>query len=162
MTTQVFRNYCVTGGSSTVNYIGKAGSGTYYVVDLVTTYTGGGTEFPPYYRYVRDLTVYMNIKYGQRLLERAFLFGKVLVADGVNVSAPNVIQPSGWKLIISGYIDSLASNAYISTPGNSKAGLIVNIDSSDPNEMDYQYPVQISGVVRQVSATVIGGFYFGN
>ena len=161
MIDQAFRNYCVLGGSSTVNYRGTAGSGTYSVVDLITTYNVSG-EFPPYYRYVRDLNVYMNMKFAQRLLEIANLFGKVLLADGVNSTAANVIQPSRWKTLVIGLINTFATLAFISTPKVSIASLAVNIDSGNPNELDYDYEVQISGTTRQVSATMRGGFYFGS
>ncbi len=79
MTQHAFRQTCVLAGCSTVDYNGgTSGQGTYTIVDLVTTYNPPG-ENPPFYRWLRDLNVWANYKYGYYLLQKQNVEGKICV-----------------------------------------------------------------------------------
>jgi phage tail sheath gpL-like len=152
-----FREYCVTHGCSTVDYA----NGRYTIRDLVTTYNVSG-EFPPFYRWVRDLNIYWNIKFGEFLIIYQKLIGKTLVNDDAVVTVSNVTKPKMIKADLSAYIDDLEARALITDKKFSKDGLTVGISTVNPNRVDSSYPVKISGLARQSANDVIGGFNFGS
>ena len=156
MTDQNFREVCVNKGCSTVDLVG----GVYTIVDAVTTYNVAG-EFPEHYKYPRDLNIFFNLKYRQRVLEQEKLFGKTLVKDKDVVTATGVIKPKMWKADVGELIDQAVKDALIVDAAFSKAGLVVEISTQNPNRMDTSYPVQISGIGRVVNTVVTGGYSTG-
>jgi len=151
------RQSYVTQGCSTVDFTG----GVYVIKDLVTTYNKSG-EFPPFYRWARDLNIHFNIRFGYMLLEAANLVGKTITKDSAVVTAANVIKPRMWKAIVAAYMDDLEARALIADKAFSKASITVTINSSNPNRIDTTFSDKITGVVRISSTTETGGFNFSN
>lgn len=156
MTSYATRDAYVKKGCSTVDFI----SGRYIIQDFVTTYNAAG-EFPPYYRYVRDMNVYFNMKFRIHLREADVLWGKQLANDTDIVTATNVITPAGWKTEIFDIIDDSVRDGLIVDAAFSKASVQTGISGTNPNRMDTTFNIKISGVAYIVSTTVKGGFNFG-
>lgn len=162
MNNPTFRQYCVTHGCSTAEFInGATGNGQYRIWDLVTTYNEEG-EFPPFYRWVRDLNIYFNYKFGYRLLEEQKLHGKTLVTDGSTASTDTVVRPSGWKAEVAAYNLSCERRALIVNAAANNKKIQVDINDENPNRLDTIQDIQISGVVRVGATTIKGGFNFSN
>ena len=162
MNTQSFREYCVENGCSTVDYIdGATGNGVYVIKDLVTTYNLAG-EYPPFYRWVRDLNVHFNYKFGYYLKEQQDLVGKTLVDNAATVTADNVIKPNMWKAIVTAYNKDCESRALIVNADENSASINVTINGGNPNRLDTTQNIQISGIVRIAATTVNAGFNFTN
>ena len=154
MNNQAFREYCVNKGCSTVDLV----SGVYKIVDAVTTYNVDG-ESPEHYKYPRDLNIYFNMKYRQRVLEQTNLFGKTLVKDKDTVTATNVKKPSGWKTDMFGLIKKAVEDALIVDEDFSKDGLEVTFGvDGNPNRTSTTYPIKISSIGRVIDTTVTGYF----
>lgn len=152
-----FRQYCATHGCSTVDFV----SGKYIIKDFITTYNKDG-EVPPFYRWVRDLNIHYNVKYGYFLLQAQNLVGKTIANDNDVVSATGVVKPKTWKAIVGKYVDDLVNRALIVDATFSKQSIDVTINNSNPNRMDTTFNVKISGLARICATTVTGGFNFGN
>ena len=162
MTTHTFREYCVKRGCSTVNYSGGAsGQGVYVVVDLVTTYNPDG-EYPPFYRYVRDLNVHFNYKFGYYLLQKRIVEGKTLVPDNSTANTSTVIKPKMWKAEVAVYNKDCEKRALIVNATANNKQIQVSISSTNPNRMDTEQPLQISAIGRVLATTVDGGFFYGS
>jgi phage tail sheath gpL-like len=157
-----FRQTCVTNGCSTVDYSGGAtGNGVYTIVDLVTTYNVTG-EYPPFYRYVRDLNVHFNYKFGYFLLQQINVEGKVLLPDSSTATADNIIKPGMWAAEVAVYNLSCEKRALLVNVKANNKTIKSQISSSNPNRLDTTQSVQISGITRIAATTVYGGFYFGS
>lgn len=150
------RDRIVKKGCSTVDII----SGRYAVQDFVTTYHPEG-EIPPQFRYVRNIMIDLNIRYGYYLLEQINVVGHVLAADDDLVSASNVIKPKGWKGILSSFFDSLVARALIVTSDFSFESLTVDISSTNPDRFETFYRYKRTGFARIASTTAEAGFNFG-
>lgn len=157
MTAYAFRQKCVTMGCSTVDYSG----GRYIMKDFITTYNVTG-EFPPFYRWVRDLNIHFNIKFGYHLLEQTTLVGKTIAKDTDVITAENVIKPKMWKSAVSAYFNDLVTRALIVDAPFSNKSLTCTISSTNPNRLDTLFSVKISGLARISATTVKGGFNFTN
>ncbi len=150
------RDAIVKKGCSTVTLE----NGRYKVEDFVTTYHPSG-ENPPQYRYVRNLNIDWNVKYGYYLLQDINVRDKVLASDGDNVSVANVIKPKTWKAILDGYADDLASRALITQPSFMQDSITVKLGETNPDRLEVFFRYKRSGVARIVSTTAQAGFNFG-
>lgn len=157
MVSYTVRDSYVKLGCSTVDFV----NGTYIIKDLVTTYNVAG-EFPPFYRYVRDLNVHFNFKFRYHLREQQELVGKQLANDDDVVTASDVIKPKMWKAEIIDLIEGAVRDGLLVDAAFSIASIDTGINSSNPNRMDTLFDVKISGVAYQSATTVKGGFNFGN
>lgn len=157
MNAYTFRQTCVTNGCSTAEFV----AGQYIVKDFVTTYNKQG-EYPPFYRYVRDLNVHWNIEFGYRLLQEQNLRGKALVSDAATVTVTGVVKPKTWKADVCGYLEDCERRALITDAAFSKTNLQAQISGTNPNRLDTEFPVKISGLARVLATTVKGGFNFGS
>lgn len=161
MIQHTFRQYCVLRGCSTVNYSGGAsGQGIYSVVDLVTTYNLAG-EYPPFYRWVRDLNVHFNYKFGYHLKERQYVYGKTLLPDNSAATSGNIMKPKTWVGIVKAYNKDCEKRALIVNVDANNALITSQISSTNANRMDTLQPIQISAIGRVLATTVYGGFYYG-
>lgn len=156
MNSYTFRQTCVTNGCSTVEYV----AGQYLIKDFVTTYNKAG-EVPPFYRWVRDINIHWNIKYGYYMLQLTKLAGKTLVNDSATVTVGNVVKPKTWKADVASYLEDCERRALIVDAAFSKASLAASISGTNPNRLDTEFPVKISGIARVLATTVKGGFNFG-
>lgn len=161
MTSHTFRQYCVTRGCSTVDYSGNySDSGVYSIVDLVTTYNPDG-EYPPFYRWVRDLNVHFNYKFGYYLLQKINVEGKTLIPDSSTANRSTTIKPGMWAAEVAVYNLSCEKRALIVNAKANNKTIDVTINASNPNRLDTAQNVQISGIARIGATTVYGGFFFG-
>lgn len=157
MSSWVNRNAVVELGHSTVELV----AGKYRICDFVTTYHPDG-ETPAQFRYVRNLTIDFNIKFKYRLIEETFLVDHAIASDATTVTAQRVIKPSQWKQILGKLFDDLGLNGLIVNPDFSKAGLVVNISTTNPDRFETSFPYQRSGFARISSTTAEAGFNFNN
>jgi phage tail sheath gpL-like len=151
------RDAFVKKGCSTVDLIG----GAYVVQDFVTTYHPVG-ETPPQFRYVRNLTVDFNVRYGYYLLEQINVVDHVIANDNDVVTAEKVIKPKMWKQVVSNYSDDLSKRGLIVDPTFMKDSLTVNLGTSNPDRLETFFRYKRSGVVRIASTTAEAGFNFGS
>jgi len=150
------RDLYVKKGNSTVMLSG----GRYKVVDFVTTYHPVG-ETPPQFRYVRNLMLDFNVRYGYYLLEQQYVVGHSISNDDDVVDAEKVIKPKQWKGVLSKYFLSLVTRALIVDADFSTASLVVNISTVNPDRFETRFPYKRTGVVRISDTTAEAGFNFG-
>jgi phage tail sheath gpL-like len=150
------RDRIVKLGCGTVDLV----AGVYEIQDAVTTYRPEG-EVPPKFRYVRDLFVDFNIRYGYYLLELNFVIDKVIAADTAIVSASNVIKPKGWKQILFGYATSLEQRALIARASYMQERTTVSIASDNPNRINTEFAYERTGIVIISSTMAFADAYFG-
>jgi phage tail sheath gpL-like len=150
------RDRIVKLGCGTVDLV----AGVYEIQDAVTTYRPDG-EVPPKFRYVRDLFVDFNIRYGYYLLELTFVIDKVIAADTAIVSASNVIKPKGWKQILFGYAVNLEQRALIARASYMQDLITVSIASDNPNRINTEFAYERTGIVIISSTMAFADAYFG-
>ena len=156
MNTYNFRDSIVKKGSSTVDLV----AGRYQVQDFVTTYHPDG-EVPPQYRYVRNLMLDFNVRYGYYLLEQINVVDKAIANDDDIVKVQNVIKPKQWKAIIDSYADDLAERALIADTSFMKDSIIVGISTTNPDRLESFFKYKRTGVARISATTAEAGFNFG-
>ena len=157
MNSYAVRDAAVKLGCSTVDFV----AGQYIIKDIVTTYDTAG-EYPPFYRWVRDLNIYFNWKFRYHLREQQKLVGKVIVKNSDTVTAPNVIKPKQWAAEVADLVDGGVRDGLIVDAAFSDASIVVAINSQNPNRIDTTYNIKISGIARICATTVTGGFNFTN
>lgn len=151
------RDIYVKKGNSTVQLSG----GRYKVCDFVTTYHPEG-ELPPQFRYVRNLMLDFNVRFGYYLLEQSYVVGHSISNDADIVSAQNVIKPKQWKAIVSRYADDLVSRALVADAAFMQDSIVVNISTTNPDRFETFFSYKRTGVVRIASTTAEAGFNFGS
>jgi phage tail sheath gpL-like len=150
------RDSFVGKGLSTVDMI----AGKYVVQDLVTTYHPEGEE-PPQFRYVRNLMLDFNVRFGYYVLEQSFVVDHAIANDDDIVSVQNVIKPKQWKLILNKYADDLAARALISDPDFMQESIDVDISTVNPDRLETFFKYKRTGYARIASTTAEAGFNFG-
>jgi phage tail sheath gpL-like len=151
-----YRDSCVKAGISTVDMSGS----DLIVKDLVTTYNPTD-EITPQFKYVRNLMLDWNIRYGYRLLEQVNVINHTLVPDGTVVIAENTISPAQWKGILHSMFDDLADRGLIADASFSKDSLTVGISQSNPDRFETFFRYKRTGIARICSTTAEAGFYYG-
>lgn len=149
------RDYLVKNGASTVELV----AGKYQVQDLVTTYHPDG-EIVPQFRYVRNIIVDWNVKYGYTLLENDNVRDKAIVKDSDFVSVSGVVKAKQWKAVLYTYFEDLASRALIADPDFSKSSLQVQISPSNPDRLNSRFGYKRTGVARIASTTAEANFNY--
>lgn len=147
------RDFLVKKGCSTVMLV----NGAYQIQDLVTTYHPAG-EVPLAYNYVRTLNIIWNVKDSYSTLERIYLTGKTLVADGQLVNVDNCVKPKEWKATVYNMFDEEAEKALIKEPQFSKDSMQTKISTTNPNRFDTIFDFKTTGTVRISSTTARAGF----
>lgn len=150
------RDFLVKKGCSTVMLI----NGAYVIQDLITTYHPVGEE-PAQFRYVRNLNIDWNFRYGYYLLELANVVDHSIAENDQPVRVSGVIKPKQWKQILTSYIDSLASLNLIVEPSFSIATIVVGTSSTNPDRIETSLSYKRSPYARIASTTVEAGFAFG-
>ncbi len=157
MNGQTFRQTCATSGCSTVELLPTG----YRVVDFITTYALQG-EFPPFYRWCRDLNIHFNYKFAYALKQRQTVLGKTLVPDDSTAIGKNVIKPKMWAGDVAALNKDFEKRAmFVEADVNNKT-IDVEISSENPNRLDTTQSYQISGIGRVLATTSDGGFFFGS
>lgn len=150
------RDAYVKKGCSTV----ELNAGVYKICDFVTTYHPVG-ETPPQFRYVRNIMLDMNIRYGYYLLEQINVVDHAIADDNTTVSVIKVVKPKGWKQVLSGYADDLGARGLIVDVPFMKASLTTGISSVNPDRFETTFSYKRSGFARQSATTAKAGFNFG-
>lgn len=151
------RDLFVKKGCSTVDLV----NGKYVVQDFVTTYHPIG-ELPPQFRYVRNLFIDFNVRFGYYLLEQINVVDHAIVDDNDIVTAQKVVKPKQWKALLDEYYTELAKRALIVQPAFSFEGTVVNISGTNPDRLETAFPYKRSGYARILSTTAQAGFNFGS
>ena len=152
-----FRDSIVKKGSSTVDLV----AGKYQIQDFVTTYHPDG-EVPPQFRYVRNLNLDFNVKFGYALLEEINVVDHTIAKDGDIVDAVNVIKPKQWKQIIDKYAESLGLRALIADVPFMQDSIQVELSGVNPDRLETFFKYKRTGIARISSTTAEAGFNFGN
>lgn len=151
-----FRDQYVQKGISTVDFV----SGKYKVMDFVTTYHPVG-ETPPQFRYVRNLMIDFNVRFGYYLLEQINVVDHALANDNDITNAAKVVKPKQWKGILFGYADDLVNRSLIADAGFTKESITVGISATNPDRFETKFKYKRTGFVRIASTTAEAGFNFG-
>lgn len=151
------RDRIVKKGCSTVDLT----AGRYLVQDFVTTYHPVG-ETPPQFRYVRNLMIDFNVRFGYYLLEQDNVMNHSISNDNDVVSATDVIKPKQWKAILGDYFIDLAARALIVDAAFSNTSLTVSIGTTNPDRLESFFRYKRSGYARIASTTAEAGFNFGS
>lgn len=150
------RDLFVKKGCSTVDLV----AGLYTIQDFVTTYHKLG-ETPPQFRYVRNLNIDNNVRYGYYLLEQINVVDHAIAADADTVSAAKVIKPKQWTQILNTFADDLAKRALIVEPSFMQNSIQVGLGTANPDRLETAFKYKRSGFVRIASTTAEAGFNFG-
>jgi phage tail sheath gpL-like len=150
------RDMYVKKGNSTVELSG----GRYKVCDFVTTYHPVG-ELPPQFRYVRNLMLDWNVRFGYYLLEQTNVVGHSISNDNDVVTAEKVIKPKQWKAIVGQYAEALTRRALVADTAFMQDSITVNISTTNPDRFETFFRYKRTGVVRIASTTAEAGFNFG-
>jgi phage tail sheath gpL-like len=134
--------------------------GRYRVQDFVTTYHPSG-DLTPQFRYVRNLNLDFNVRFGYYLLEQINVVDHSLANDSDTVTANNVLKPKQWKGILFSYADDLARRNLIVEPSFMKDSILVGISATNPDRIETFFRYKRSGFVRIASTTAEAGFNFG-
>lgn len=156
MDTYVERDAIVKKGCSTV----ELAAGQYKICDFVTTYHPDG-ETPPQFRYVRNLNLDFNVRYGYYLLEQINVMGHVIAADDDIVDASNVVKPKTWKSVLISYAEDLTRRALITGAEFMQDSITVNLGTSNPDRFDTFFRYKRTGIARISSTEAQAGFNFG-
>ena len=151
------RDIYVKKGNSTVDLI----AGKYQVQDFVTTYHLAG-EVVPQFRFVRNLMLDFNVRYGYFLLEQINVVDHVIVNDDDVTNAPKVVKPKQWKAVLFDYADDLSRRALIADASFMQESIEVDLSSTNPDRLETFFRYKRSGVARISSTTAEAGFNFGN
>ncbi len=150
------RDIIVKKGCSTVSL----DNGKYKIQDLVTTYHPAG-EIPPAYRYVRDMYLHMNVRYGHLLLQQQYVVDHTIVADNSDVDVDKIVKPKMWRSILSEYALDLASRGLIAVATTMQQSIQVSISQANPARLNDSYDYQITSTANVADSVVTGGFYYG-
>lgn len=147
------RDLLVKKGCSTV----MLENGVYKIQDLVTTYHPAG-EVPLQYAYARNLNLDWNVKDSYTILEKLRLRDKVLVLDTQVVDVEGAIKPKEWKAVVFDLFEDLAEKALINDPAFSKASLLVQISTTNPDRFETFFRYKRTGIARIESTDAEAGF----
>lgn len=157
MTDYTVRDSYAKKGCSTVDYDGS----NYVIKDFRTTYNVDG-EYPPFYAWVRDMNVYFNWTFRYRIKEIQECQGKILCRDQDIVTAAGIVKPKSWAAIVNALFEGAVRDALIVDADFSKNSLVVSIDTQNPNRLNTEFDLKITGIGRIISSTYRGGFNFGS
>lgn len=130
--------------------------------DIVTHYHRTG-EDPPAFRYVVDIMKLMEWAYNVSLVFKGSNWeGKILVDDADIVSNPNARRPKDAIAEIFKLADGAAFAAILTRPDITKANTQASIDIANPNRINIQTLIVLSGATRVISLTTNFGFNFGS
>lgn len=152
------RDQAVKAGSSTIEVI----DGVVSMSDVVTFYRPEGEDTPAY-RQVVNLIKLQNILFNIDLIFSQQPWGAgPLIPDGQPTVNPNARRPKDAIAAINVKLDGLGLNAIISDPKTAKQSTSASINESNPDRLDWETTVQLSGNTNIVSATLSFGFFFGS
>lgn len=155
--TFVERDEALKKGSSTI----RVKDDVVLVEDAVTFFHPDGDDNPAF-RYVVTIIKLQNIVFRfDNEFSKSEWAGAPLIKAGQFSTNPNARSASKAKTKAAQIIDNLALDALISDPETAKANMIVEINGTNPNRLDFCIPVQVSGNTNQKSIDIKFGFFFG-
>ena len=134
----------------------------YRVGDIATFYHPDGIT-NSIFKYDRDITLLGNIAYDQKTYFKYSDEWKsvILVSnDDVTVN-PDARSTDDVKAAINKRLDLYGLDAWIANVSEAKKNTVVEIDSSNPNRININLFLELSGVGRIVDITNFVGFFFG-
>lgn len=150
------RDVIVKKGCSTVDLVG----GRYKIMDFVTTYHPVG-EIPPQFRWVRNLNIDWNIRFGYYLLELVNVADHSISGDDDIVNAASVIKPKQWRQILNKYAEDLSKKAIIVDAPFMQDSITVEISTVNPDRLETHFSYKRSGFARILSTTAEANFNIG-
>ena len=150
------RDAIVKKGCSTVDLVASR----YQVQDFVTTYHPVG-EIPPQFRYVRNIFIDLNIRFGYYLLELINVVDHAIAKDDDVVSVEKTVKPKQWHQILDGYADDLTARGLITDPVFMQDSIEVDLSTTNPDRLETFFRYKRSGFARISSTTAEAGFNFG-
>lgn len=151
------RDSAVKKGVSTTESV----DGVVNLSDTITFYHPSGDPLPAY-RYVVKIIKLMQVIYNVSLsIDTPEWDGAPLIPDSEVSTNPTAKRPRDLKAALAAVIDSLADDAIISDREFSKSGIIAEIDSQNPDRINLNIPVKISGNNNISSVELQWGFFFG-
>lgn len=143
-------------GNSTVDLF----AGKYRVKDFVSTYHPDG-ETTPQFRYVRNLMIDFNVRYGYLLLEEANVVDHAIAGDDDPVKVDKVIKPKQLIALINTYAIDLAERALITEPSFMQDSITVERGGDNPDRLDTEFKYKRSPFARIAATVGVAGFSFG-
>jgi hypothetical protein len=151
------RDQAVKLGSSTSESV----DGVVTIGDVVTFYRPTGDPLPAF-RKVVNIIKLQNIIFNLDLIFAAQEWAAApLIPDDQATVNPAARKPKDAKAAANTMIDSLALNAFISDPKTAKANTVAVIDSLNPDRLNLEVTVQVSGNTDVKDVTLNFGFFFG-
>lgn len=151
------RDAAIKAGSSTVEVV----DGVIEIGDVATMYHPTGEE-PPAYRMVVSIVKLQNILYNIGLIFDAPEWAAApLIPDDDPTVNPNARKPKSAVAAVRRMLENLGLQAIISNAAAAKAQTTASIDSQNPDRLNVQTIVQISGNSRVKAIQLDWGFYFG-
>lgn len=151
------RDLFVKKGCSTVELVNSR----YRVCDFVTTYHPDG-ELPPQFRYVRNLNIDFNVRFGYFLKEQINVVDHAIAADEDFVNADKIIKPKQWKGILNKYAEELTARGLLVNAPFMQASITVKLSTINPDRLDSFFRYKRSGFARISSTEAQAGFNFGS
>jgi phage tail sheath gpL-like len=150
------RDAIVKRGCSTVDLV----TGKYVVQDFVLTYHPIGEE-PPQWRYVRNLVIDFNMRFGYYLLEQIHVVDHAIAGDNDTVLVGKVIKPKMWKQIVDKYAKDQSEKGLIVDPAFMQKSITTGIGTNNPDRLETFFRYKRSGFARISSTTAEAGFNYG-
>ena len=135
--------------------------GVVNISDIVTFYHPTGEE-PPAHRYVVSNVKLANIIFNLDLIFNSPEWDSApLIPDDQPTTNRAAKKPFMAKAAIASMLDSLGLEAIISDPETAKTRTVAVINSQNPNRLDIEITVQLSGNAKIISIDLLFGFFFG-
>lgn len=144
-------------GSSTVEVI----DGVVQIGDVVTFWHPTG-ELPPGFNYVVNIVKLQQVIFNLRLeFEKKEWAAAPLLTDNDVTVNPNARRPKDAKAKANAIIKNLGLEAILTNVKEALKKTTVTIDSQNPNRLNIQIIVQLSGNTNVKDITLDFGFFFG-
>lgn len=131
------------------------------ISDTVTFYHPTG-EQDPAYRSVVDIMRLMNVMYNISLIfDGPEWQGAPLIPDDQPTVNPNARKPKHAVAEVNSVLDGLGLRAIISDPETAKDSTVAAIDSQNPDRLNIETTIQLSGNTNIKDFALNFGFYFG-
>ncbi|HET9954173.1 MAG TPA: hypothetical protein VFQ61_06705 [Polyangiaceae bacterium] len=151
------RDQAVKLGSSTI----EIKDGVVAISDVVTFYRPTGEE-PPAYRFVKNIVKLQTCLYNVWLAFNTEDWdGAPLIPDDQPTVSGSAKKPKTMRALAAAIVDSLGLQAIISDPARAKNGIVAQISTQNPDRLDLEIPVQVSGNTNVKDIRLKWGLYFG-
>lgn len=152
------RDQAIKAGSSTV----EIKDGVVSISDVVTFYRPTGEE-PPAFRFVKNIVRLQNVLFNIDLeFTKAEWDGAPMVPDDQPVVNPAARKPKHAKAEAAAILDGLGDQAIIVNVAESKKAIQAAINSQNPDRLDLEIPVLLSGNTNIKGIVLKWGLFFGS